>query len=36
MPFTQLEVAESQLGELMTTESAGQQEGKRRPITFSF
>jgi hypothetical protein len=36
MPFTLLEVAESQFGELMTTESARQQEGKQRPITFSF
>ena len=36
MPFTLLEVAEIQRGELMTTESARQQEGKQGPITSSF
>ena len=35
MPFALLQVAESQRGELMATESAGQQEGKQRPITFA-
>jgi hypothetical protein len=35
MRLTLLEVADSQLGKLMTTESARQQEGKQRPITFS-
>ena len=35
MPFALLQVAESQLGELMATNSAGQQEGKQRPITFA-
>ena len=35
MPFALLQVAESQLGEFMATESTGQQEGKQRPITFA-
>ena len=35
MPFALLQVAESQLGELMATESTGQREGKQRPITFA-
>jgi hypothetical protein len=35
MPFALLQVAESQLGEFMPTESAGQQDGKQRAITFA-
>ena len=35
MPFALLQVAESQLGELVATESTGQQKGKQRPITFA-
>jgi hypothetical protein len=35
MAFALLQVAECQLGELMTTEPTGQQEGKQRPITFA-
>ncbi len=35
MPFALLQVAESQRGELMATESTGQKEGKQRPITFA-
>jgi hypothetical protein len=36
MPFTLLEVAEIQRGELMATKSTRQQEGKQGPITSSF
>ncbi len=35
MPFALLQVAESQPGELMATESARQQDGKQSPITFA-
>jgi hypothetical protein len=35
MPFALLQVAESQLGEFMPTEAAGQQDGRQRPITFA-
>ena len=35
MPFALLQVAESQLGKFMPTESTGQSEGKQRPITFA-
>jgi hypothetical protein len=35
MPFALLQVAESQLGELMATESAGQRDRKQRPLTFT-
>jgi hypothetical protein len=36
MPFTLLQVAESQLGEFMATESAGQQDGKQRRSRLPF
>lgn len=35
MPFALLQVIESQLGELVATESTCNQEGKQRPITFA-
>ena len=35
MPFALLQVAESQRGEFLPTESAGQQESKQRPITLA-
>jgi hypothetical protein len=36
MPFTLLEVSESQRGELVATESTCQQQRKQRPITFPY
>ena len=35
MTFALLQMAESQLGELVATESTGQQQGKQCPITFA-
>ncbi len=35
MPFSLLKVADSQTGEFVATESAGEQYGKQRPITFA-
>ena len=35
MPFALLEVADSQLGEFVATESTGQQYRKQCPITFA-
>ena len=35
MPFTLLKMADSQAGELMATESACEQHGKPRSITFA-
>lgn len=35
MPFTLLQVGESQLREFVATKSARQQNGQQRPITFS-
>src|SRR5579862_1505504 len=35
MPFALLKVADSQAGEFMATESASEQYGEERPITFA-
>jgi hypothetical protein len=35
IPFALPQVAESQFGRFMPTDSTGQQEGKQRPITFA-
>src|ERR1700676_3337083 len=36
MPFPLLEVAKGQRSDFVATKSAGQQQGKQRPITFAF